>query len=108
MALVQVEVRQVHQPSQCLNVPFRVWGCVVKSGVDQRSEYQHECVALRAPPNLAPTPADRPTLKILAVEQVELHDLRERGEHSNVTWDERVCGWWEVHTHGHHTGAQLG
>ena len=55
----------------------------------------------------APTPADPPTLEIHALVQVELHDLRERGEHSNVTWDERVCGWWEVQTHGHHTGAQL-
>ena len=65
--------------------------------MDQMSEYQHECVgeALRAAPNLAPTPVDRPTLEILAEVQVELHDLRERGEYSNVTWDERVCGWWE-------------
>ena len=60
-----------------------------------------------APPNLTPTPVDRPTLEFPAVPQVELHDLRERGEHSNVTWDERVCRWWEVQTHGHHTGAQL-
>ena len=52
-------------------------------------------VMLWAPPNLAPTPADRRTLKIPALREVELHDLRERGEYSNVTWDERVCGWWE-------------
>ena len=81
--------------------------------MDERSEYQHECVALRAPPNLAPTPADRPTLEILAFAQVELHDLRERGEHSNVTWHEWVCGWWEGHTHMaitrvHNLGEALG
>ena len=44
LAVEQVEVLQVHQPSQRLDVPCCVWGCVVRSGVDQMSEYQHECV----------------------------------------------------------------
>ena len=38
-------------------------------------------------------------MEILAPGEVELLDLHAQGEHSNVTWDEWVCEWWEVHTH---------
>ena len=44
VATGQVEAGQIHQPSQSLNVACCVWGCVVRLGVDERSEYQHVCV----------------------------------------------------------------
>ena len=52
LAVEQVEVLQVHQPSQRLDVPCCVWGCVVRSGVDERSEYQHERGGDALPPHL--------------------------------------------------------
>ena len=57
------------------------------------SEYQHECVgeALEQHLRQPPTTADHPTLELHAPLEVELYDLRARGEHNNVTWD--VCGW---------------
>ena len=75
---------------------------MVRLGVDQRFENMEVSVfgeAVEQHLKAAPTPADPPTLEILAPVEVELLDLRERGEHSNVTWHEWVCGWWEGHTH---------
>ena len=85
---------------------------MVRLGVDQRFENMEVSVfgeALEQHLKAAPTPADPPTLEIHALVQVELHDLRERGEHSNVTWGERVCGCGgsASTSYGHARGAQL-
>ena len=49
-----VESRQPRQPIQRLNISCCMEECVAKSGVEQRSEYQHECLVLphlRQPPH---------------------------------------------------------